>query len=138
MHQEVFEEVLPYIVAATPGLEISRLADYLAAATWQARRWQGIDPVKEASADEKNLQNSLTSRSRIIMSRGEDPEEVAAEIAADEALFGPLPRPSANAPDPSDNSDDPEAAGDAAPARRNFLPRFTLRPVRQSAHDDRR
>ena len=138
LHQEVFEEILPYIVAATPGLEMSRLADYLAAATWQARRWQGIDPVKEASADEKNLQNSLTSRSRIIMSRGEDPEEVAAEIAADEALFGPLPRPSALTLAASDTSADPDAAGDAAPARRNFLPRFTLRPVRQSAHDDRR
>jgi capsid protein len=37
LHEDVFETVLPYLAAATPGLQVSRLPDYLAAATWQAR-----------------------------------------------------------------------------------------------------
>ena len=121
-----------YLAASTPGLQVSRLPDYLAAATWQARRWQGIDPVKEASADEKNLQNGLTSRSRIIMSRGEDPDEIAAERLADVALFGPLPtliaaEPDASAPDPDGDAAD-DSGTDKKP-RRNFLPISKLRPV---------
>ena len=136
LHEDVFETVLPYLAAATPGLQVSRLPDYLAAATWQARRWQGIDPVKEALADETNLQNGLTSRSRIIMSRGEDPDEIAAERDADVSLFGPLPTATpgatAMAADPADPADPAEPA-ESAPAKkspqRNFLPSSHLRPV---------
>jgi capsid protein len=132
LHEDVFETVLPYLAAATPGLQVSRLPDYLAAATWQARRWQGIDPVKESQADETNLQNGLTSRSRIIMARGEDPDEIAAERAADVALFGPLPTASAAAPDAGAPDPDGDAADDSVAdkrPRRNFLPISKLRPV---------
>ena len=133
LHEDVFEQVLPYIAASTPGLQVSRLPDYLAASSWQARRWQGIDPVKESIADEKNLQNSLTSRSRIIMSRGEDPDEIAAEIAADVALFGPLPAAtpvdSALIADPADPADQADGQPTKKTPRRNFLPSSHLRPV---------
>lgn len=89
LHLPVIREVLPYLVMATPGLSPDRVPAYLAAATFGARRWQGIDPVKEAAAADSNLKNRLTSRRRLILERGEDPDEVFAEIEEEERLYGP-------------------------------------------------
>lgn len=90
LHAPVFEAVLPYLILSTPGLKIEHLQRYLEAATWQPRRWAGIDPVKESAANEANLRNKLTSRRRIILERGEDPDEIAAEIEEEEKLYGPI------------------------------------------------
>lgn len=90
LHAEVMDAVIPYLVLATPGLNMDRLDTYRAAVTWQPRRWAGIDPVKEAVAAETNLALRLTSRRRIILERGEDPDEIAAEIAVEEAQYGPV------------------------------------------------
>lgn len=90
LHSKVFAAVLPYLVLHTPGLKAEHLDRYLASATWQPRRWTGIDPVKEATANETNLKNRLTSRRRIILERGEDPDEIASEIAEEEKLYGPI------------------------------------------------
>lgn len=90
LHAEVINEALRYIVLRTPSLRMSRLAEYRAAATWQPRRWAGIDPVKEANANETNLRLRLTSRRRIQLEQGIDPDEVRAEIEEEEALYGPL------------------------------------------------
>lgn len=103
LHAEVFAAALPYLVLSTPGLRPARQAEYLAAATWQPRRWVPIDPVKAANANETNLRLGLTSRRRLILERGEDPDEIAAEIAAEAETYGPLdanlPRPAAPAED---------------------------------------
>lgn len=109
LHAEVLRDVMPYLIYKTPQLKPSRIDEYLAAATWQPRRWHGIDPVKEATADEINLRLKLTSRRRRIMERGEDPDEIAAEIAAEEKLYGPLdqentPRP-LDAPQEAEDGD---------------------------------
>ncbi|MBC2731373.1 phage portal protein [Thiobacillus sp.] len=90
LHVPVFEAVLPYLVLSTPGLKATRLEAYKAAATWQPRRWVPLDPVKAANANETNLRLKLTSRRRLILERGEDPDEVLAEIKAEEETFGPL------------------------------------------------
>lgn len=113
LHQEVFAAWLPYAVLATPGLRATRLADYLRFSTWRPRRWAGIDPVKEAAAAETELRLGLTSRSRLILERGEDPEQIAAERAEDDRLFGPLPDAAA-ASQPMSGDDEPPAK---APAR---------------------
>lgn len=110
LHDEVFAAALPHILVATSGLNPSRIADYLAAATWQPRRWMPIDPVKAANAAETNLRLGLTSRRRLILERGEDPDEIAAEIAEEVSTFGPLDanlqRPSA----PQEPDDDEATA----------------------------
>lgn len=90
LHAEVFAAVLPYLALNTPGLKSSSLAVYQAAATWQPRRWQPVDPVKTANANETNLSLSLTSRRRIILERGDDPDEIAAEVAEELKTYGPL------------------------------------------------
>lgn len=49
-------------------------------AHYQGRRWLSTDPQKEAKANESDLHNQLTSPQRIIAARGDDPDEIAAEI----------------------------------------------------------
>jgi capsid protein len=108
LHAEVTAAALPYLVLATPGLSMDRLDTYRAAVTWQPRRWAGIDPVKEAVAAETNLSLRLTSRRRIILERGEDPDEIAGEIAVEEALYGPVaPSGKAAATDAQTATDEP-------------------------------
>jgi len=93
LHAQVFAAWLPHAmlrVESLRTLDSGRQSQYLAAATWQPRRWQGIDPVKEAQAAETNLKLGLTSRRRLILERGEDPDEVFNEIEAEAEMFGPV------------------------------------------------
>ena len=90
LHAQVFSAAIPYLAMRAPGLQISRIEEYRAAATWQGHRWAPIDPQKAASAAETNLALKLTSRKRLILERGEDPDEIAAEVATEEALYGPV------------------------------------------------
>jgi len=107
LHDDVRATVLPYLVAATPGLRPAMLATYQAAAYFPGRRWSHVDPTKTASANDTDLKNRLTSRRRILLDRNEDPDEVFAEIEEEEKRFGPAGG-NAPAPDPAD------AAADAA------------------------
>lgn len=108
LHDTVIREIMPYLVLATPGLSSDRVPAYLKAAGFGARRWQGIDPVKEAAAADSNLKNRLTSRRRLILERGEDPDEIFAEIAEEERLYGPA---GGNAPAPTEDDEDKDEAG---------------------------
>jgi capsid protein len=123
LHRPVLEAALPYIVLATPGLNTGSLANYVAACVFVPRRWAGVDPIKTANADETNLRNKLTSRRRILLERGEDPDEVFAEIEDEEKRFGAVPAAPAAAPaatqseqddDDSEASDESGAAGQGA------------------------
>lgn len=106
LHAEAFAAALPYLLLNTPGLKMANKDIYLAAATWQPRRWAGIDPVKEATANEINLRLKLSSRRRIILERGEDPDEIATEVAEEEKLYGSLDPE--NTPRPLDQNQDDE------------------------------
>ena len=112
LHAEIFRAALPYMILLEPGLNADHHDRYLAAATWQPRRWAGIDPAKEATANETNLRNKLTSRRRIILERGEDPDEIAAEIKEEIALYGEIANPVTGAtpakPDADEETDDGE------------------------------
>ncbi|MEE2635508.1 MAG: phage portal protein [Pseudomonadota bacterium] len=57
------------------------------AVTFQARRWQWIDPAKDVKADTDAVDNLFKSRGQVIRERGRDPREVYAEIAADIAAM---------------------------------------------------
>lgn len=109
LHAEVFAAALPYLILqAGSALSIRRLPDYLAAATWQGRRWVAIDPVKGASSDDTRLKNKTTTRRRIWLEQGVDPDEMAAEVLEDIATFGPLesaPATPAAPPDPAEQGD---------------------------------
>ena len=128
LHAEVIAAVLPYLILRTPGLKSARLDDYAQAVSWQPRRWQPVDPVKTANANETNLRLGLTSRRRIILERGDDPDEIAAEVAEEMEIYGPISTPgSAATPAPKDAADeddaDPDANADANPAKAKQAPR---------------
>lgn len=112
------------------GLDPVRYDSYLQAISWQPRGWAGIDPAKEANANQTNLQLKLTSRRRIILERGDDPDEIFQEIADEEALLGPVPQQGAPAAQSAaetatgDTPPDPEDTPAKAPKR------ATLAPVR--------
>ncbi len=127
LHAEVLQAAMPRLVMYTPGLQYARIPAYQSAATWQPRRWKGIDPVKEATADEIRLRLKLTSRRRIMLEAGEDPDEIAAEIAQEEALYGALD--GENTPRPLDNPDAPEE--DAAQTDGAAKSRATVVPLSQ-------
>jgi lambda family phage portal protein len=114
LHADVFAAVLPYLVLKTAGLQPVRVDAYLAAAHWQPRRWAGIDPVKEATASEINLRLRLTSRRRLISERGEDPDEIAEEVAREEALYGALDQENTPRPQDAPEEDEEAAAGKKA------------------------
>lgn len=109
LHAEVMRVVLPYLVLGTPGLDDTKIAAYQDGVTWQPRRWAGIDPVKEATADEINIKNRTTSRRRIILQRGDDPDEIAAEVAAEEAIYGPPDAPARPDPAAQDGNTPPDS-----------------------------
>lgn len=57
-------------------------------AHFQGRRWQSTDPQKEAKGHASDLENKLTSPQRIITARGDDPDEILAELREWQALTG--------------------------------------------------
>jgi len=91
LHSEVLRRWMPYAALVTPGLSSQRVQSYLFSATWQPRRWVGIDPLKEANAHRVNLELGLTSRRRLQIERGDDPDEIASEIAEERELYGDVP-----------------------------------------------
>ena len=114
LHQPVLEAALRWIVIATPGLNPASLDKYAEGLVFVPRRWSGVDPNKTANADETNLRNKLTSRRRILLERGEDPDEVFAEIEEEEDRFGPVPPKSGAAPaDPGADDDQDEDQDEA-------------------------
>ena len=80
------------------------------------RGWQWIDPEKEARAAVISIQNGLGTRTGFLAEKGEDIEDVFAELAREQALAaeyginvsGEVP---ANKQEPADGSDEP-ASGD--------------------------
>jgi len=55
--------------------------------TWQARRWQWIDPYKDVNASVLAINNGLKSRSEVIRSQGRDPEELFDELEKETELL---------------------------------------------------
>lgn len=98
LHADVAREWIKYAAAADNALLPSRLPAYQAGIDWQPRRWEGIDPVKDANANETNLKMGLTSRRRIIAARGDDADEIFTEIENEKKQFGDLNPDSTPAP----------------------------------------
>lgn len=58
--------------------------------SWGPRRWQWVDPQKEAAGAEKELGMRLVSVSQLIRERGRDPDETWEELAEDQARLEAL------------------------------------------------
>lgn len=112
LHAEVLAEIAPYLVLANPRLDATRIELYRQSAGWGPRRWPGIDPVKEAQANDMNLKNRLTSRRRILLERGEDPDEVFAEVEEEATRFGAPDADTGTVPAGQGGGEDDEDAED--------------------------
>ncbi len=56
------------------------------ARSWQGRRWEWIDPLKQAQGNEIELDNLTTSLTEILADKGRTPRELFEEIAAETDL----------------------------------------------------
>lgn len=98
-------------------LEADRIEE-LARVSWQPRRWQWVDPVKETQSVGSEINLRLRSISDAIRERGRDPDEVWEELASDlerlEQLEIPLAAATAE-PMPAEPDRDPSTdTGDDA------------------------
>jgi len=113
------------ILSGQLALPIARLEEFQRAAKFYGRRWQYIQPLQDAQADQLRLQIRTTSRDRIIAEseRGGDYEEVASELASDAAVdeahgldpFEAKPKPAA----PGGGNDDGQTEKEKKPEPEN-------------------
>lgn len=79
---------------------------------WQARGWDWVDPLKDSKSASESIGNRTKSRSEYIRANGDDPDEVFAEIAAEEEQLrklGLAPIHKQSNEDPPDaKADDPD------------------------------
>jgi lambda family phage portal protein len=81
--QSVYEAWLPFAIASGElALPLAK-ADRWQTVTWQARRWPWIDPLKEATANEKAVGLGVRSRTAIISEQGDDIDDTFAQLAAE-------------------------------------------------------
>jgi lambda family phage portal protein len=85
---------------------------------WQPRSWAWIDPQKEMTAAQMEIDNLLSSRSEWIRAKGKDPEEVFTEISEENKLFEELGISPNTAPDKqtAGAAQDTDAEGNAVDA----------------------
>lgn len=99
----------------------SALIDRLSEHGWLGKRWSWVDPLKDATANEKLHHMNALSLTDIIESLGGDREQTLEQIAADrdelQRLRLPVSAPTAKTPaaatPPMDPSTDPDADPDA-------------------------
>ena len=91
------------------ALPAERLDKFLNASRFQGKRWSWVDPAKEADAHKVELENQLTSRTRIAAEQGEEFDDILDELQQEEAAIkaaglAPPPPPAPPkppAPDPN-------------------------------------
>lgn len=108
---------------ALPAEKFAKFAD---ASDFRGRRWDWVDPEKEANASEKLLSLGLTSRTRIAASRGVDFEDLVDELQQERTLLeaAGLPGVAGKQPEPvQDPMKTAEATGDALAKAISSMPK---------------
>lgn len=90
--QPVYEEWLDYAMlskqiqlsTSKSGLKsLSRSYEEYLPATYQGRRWDWVDPLKDIQAKEKEISLGITTPSAVIREKGGDPQQVWEELKQD-------------------------------------------------------
>lgn len=131
--QPIFSAWLDMAVLGPLRIPASTLEQVKRQTTWQARGFASVDPAKESAAVEADLSQQLTSRQRVLASRGESFTEVLDELVEEQALLDEAglgqPPPRAEDDDAENEDEDEDADGgdesddsagedDSAPRRR--------------------
>lgn len=79
---------------------------------WQPRGWDWVDPLKDSKAATESIGNRTKTRSQLIRQNGDDPDEIFAELEAEEQMLrdkGLLPASQPTKEEkPDDGSEDRE------------------------------
>jgi len=86
LHEEIYRDWLEMALTTRQiPLPIAKIEKY-DAATWRGRGWKWVDPLKEATAAEKNYSLGTTSLTRICDDNGDDFEQILQERKAEQEL----------------------------------------------------
>ncbi len=86
LHDAIFNDwLLMSITAGAVKLPIERLVDY-DAASWRARGWTWVDPLKEVKAHKESVDMGITSLTRICAEQGVEYEDVLRDKAREMRL----------------------------------------------------
>jgi lambda family phage portal protein len=69
------------------ALPADKFDKFKQASRFQGRRWSWVDPLKEADANEKQLNNKLTSRTRLAAEQGDEFDDILDELEQEEAAI---------------------------------------------------
>lgn len=75
--------------AALPQTRLDKFSEH----TWQGRRWDWVDPLKDTQANALAVAHGLKSRAEIIRSQGRDPDQVWQELEAENARLADILAP---------------------------------------------
>ena len=79
-------------------------------ATWQGRRWQWVDPLKDAEANKLLIDNNLRSREDVISEQGGDIDDTWAQLSEEKKQMAALditpPAPAPGQQQPAQSSPD--------------------------------
>lgn len=99
-------------------LPADRLGRYAEAVRFQGRRWDWVDPLKDAQAARELLGMALTSRTRIAAAQGCEFEDIVDELAQEQQMLQErgLPMSSGAGPTapPASMNDEPKTEGEPA------------------------
>jgi lambda family phage portal protein len=84
--QPIFEEWLSMaLLTQAVRLPISKF-DKFNSAVWRPRGWDWVDPLRDLKAQRESLDAGLTTRAKIVASKGEDLEEIFEQLEQEEKL----------------------------------------------------
>ena len=69
------------------ALPADKYDKFATAARFQARRWDWVDPLKDAQASRELIAEGLASRTEIAASKGREFEDIVDELAQEKALL---------------------------------------------------
>jgi lambda family phage portal protein len=69
------------------SLPADKFAKFFNASRFQGRRWAWVDPAKEADANKTQLENKLTSRTRLAAEQGDEFEDILDELAQEKTAI---------------------------------------------------
>jgi lambda family phage portal protein len=90
LYQDWLAAALPKGAITFPSgaaLPAERLQKFTDSATFQGRRWDWVDPLKDAQASQALIDARLSSRRQIAAAQGRSIEDVIAELAEEEAMM---------------------------------------------------
>ncbi|MBO2834603.1 phage portal protein [Pseudomonas aeruginosa] len=109
--EEWFDSAVLHGAIKIPARDLERCSEQV----WQPRGWDWVDPLKDSKAATESIGNRTKTRSQLIRQNGDDPDEIFAELEAEEQMLrdkGLLPAPQPKQQEKPVDDDQLEDAGD--------------------------